>query len=362
MAFTYIQVTLALESQFKRNVTNVVKDDIDLEDEILPFAAANEFGDLTWYSSQRRVVHRIDNRVPVTTPGNGFNDFVGFQSTLTAVSAVVRATENSLENKKDTLGKCKEAKLIVGSKMGLANGLKNNEFAFTGYPVVGFQNRMQTSGLCYKSPPAELLVACPWDPRFKGLFFYETTAIFRVSTIKPFISDVKKLRDMEPDRLCGVDLYNGFLIRFLKGSTAYLGQAQDSVVIDFNYYRAENGSRARLNEDVWEKVEQMAFFKHGAVPHWAKNRNLAFLGAGAKYPNLGKFLHVMRKNDPDGLFSSDWSNKILLQGGSMGAKADGCALEGMCICDEDRHCAPSEGYLCLAGKVYSEARVCRHQE
>ena len=89
-------MTLALEPQFKRNITNVVKDDEDLEDEILPFAAANEFGDLTWYSSQRRVVHRIDNRVPVTTPGNGLNDFIGFQTVSTAVAASLRATGTNL--------------------------------------------------------------------------------------------------------------------------------------------------------------------------------------------------------------------------------------------------------------------------
>lgn len=356
------KVTLALEPQFKRNVTNVVKNDTNLEDEILPFAAAHEFGDLTWYSSQRRVVHRIDNRVPVTTPGNGLNDFIGFQTVSTAVTAVLRATESMLENTKNSDGKCKEAKLIIDSKLGLANGLKNNGFMFTGYPVVGFQNRMQTSGSCYRSSRADLLGTCPWDPRFKGLFFYETTAVFSLAKIKDFISDVKKLRDMEPNSFCGMDLYNGFLIRFLKGSSAYLGHANCSVVIDFNYYRAKNGSSPRLKQDVWEEVEQMAFFKHGAVPHWAKNRNLAFLGAATKYPNLEKFLHVMKKYDPDGLFSSDLTDKILLQGGSMGEKADGCALEGMCVCEEDRHCAPSKGYLCQAGKVYSEARVCRYQE
>ena len=104
-----------------------------------------------------------------------------------------------LENTKNIDGKCKEAKLIIDSKLGLAKGLKNNGFIFTEYLVVGFQNRMQTSGSCYRSSRADLLDAYSWDPRFKGLFFYETTAVFSLAKIKDFISDVKKLRDMDPN-------------------------------------------------------------------------------------------------------------------------------------------------------------------
>eukprot|EP01018_Ginkgo_biloba_P002312 Gb_31378 [translate_table: standard] len=354
------KVTLSLEPLFKRNVTNVVKDDSDLEEQILTFAEAHEFGDLTWYPSQKRVVYKMDDRVSVATPGKGVNDFIGFRSTPTLVSASLRATERMLEKAKNSKGKCSEAKLIVGSRLALANGLKNNNLGFTKYPVVGFQNQMQTSGSCQKSPAIDLLNACPWDPRFKGLFFYETTAIFSVSKIKEFISDVKKLRDMDPSAVCGVELYNGFLIRFVKGSNAYLGQPEDSVVIDFNYYRADDASTPRLNQDIWEEVEQMAFFKHGARPHWAKNRDLAFLGVNAKYPNLNRFLQAKQKYDPEGLFSSEWSEKIL-QGMAGVSKEDGCALEGLCICSEDRHCAPTKGYSCRPGKVYTEARVCRSE-
>eukprot|EP01018_Ginkgo_biloba_P002313 Gb_31381 [translate_table: standard] len=355
------KVTLSLEPLFKRNVTNVVKDDSDLEEQILTFAEAHEFGDLTWYPSQKRVVYKMDDRVSVATPGKGVNDFIGFRSTATLVVVAIRATENMLEASKNAEGKCRMAKAIADSKLAVANGLKNNDFMFTGYPVMGFQHRMQTSGSCQKSSSIDLLSSCSWDPRIKGLSFYETTAIFSVSKVKNFISDVKKLRDMEPHNFCGVDVYNGFLIRFVKASTAYLGQPDDSVAIDFNYYRADNASTPRLNQDVWEEVEQMAFFKHGARPHWAKNRNLAFLAANAKYPNLHLFLQAKKKYDPEGLFSSEWSDKTLADMKGVD-KEDGCAMEGLCICSEDRHCAPNQGYICGYGKVYAVARVCRYKE
>ncbi|TQD69857.1 hypothetical protein C1H46_044609 [Malus baccata] len=141
-------------------------------------------------------------------------------------------------------------------------------------------------------------------------------------------------------------------------SDAYLGQQENSVVVDFNYYRADDAWTPRFNEDVWEEVEQLAFFKHGAKPHWAKNRNAAFLDVQKKYPNFNKFLGVKRLLDPQNILSSEWSDEILF--GKAGAKADGCALEGLCICSEDRHCSPVKGYYCQPGLIYKEARVCRY--
>jgi len=38
-----------------------------------------------------------------------------------------------------------------------------------------------------------------------------------------------------------------------------------------------------VDEDVWEEIEEMVFFKCGARSQWDKNKNLAFLGANIKY-------------------------------------------------------------------------------
>lgn len=355
------KVKLALEAGFKRSITYDFTDDGVLEDTFIDHAKKYEFGDITWYPSRQKVVYRYDYRVPLNTIGSGVNDFLGFQANLIGITKSVRATEKLFEKTRNMNGKCIMASSFVEVKKLVANGLKNN-MIFTGYPVVGHQGKMQTSGSCLYSPTSNKNAACAWDPRINGLFFYETTAIFSVTKFRDFILDVKKLRDMVmPDSFCGVDIYNGFLIRFIKASEAYLGQNEDSVVLDFNYYRAEDASTPRLNQDVWEEVEQMAFFKYGAKPHWAKNRKLAFLNVQSKYPKFNKFMAVKKQLDPKNMFSSEWSKEILwgksLQGSS---KEDGCALEGQCICSEDRHCNPSEGYFCRPGLVYQEARVCRY--
>jgi hypothetical protein len=60
---------------FKRSVTNDWELDDGMEDCILAFGLAHEFGDLTWYPAQGHVVYRKDFRVPDDTDGDGVSDF-----------------------------------------------------------------------------------------------------------------------------------------------------------------------------------------------------------------------------------------------------------------------------------------------
>ncbi|XP_015885135.3 L-gulonolactone oxidase 3 [Ziziphus jujuba] len=351
------KIKFSLEPGFKRSITYNFTDDSKVEDIFLEHAKKYEFADITWYPSKHTAVYRYDSRVPLDANGDGIFDFLGFQPNSVLISQSIRSSEKTMEKLRNSKGKCTLAATTVGFKKLVANGLKNNGLIFTGYPVVGRQGKMQTSGSCFYTGGID--TSCAWDPRINGLFFYESTAIFPVTKFGDFIRDVKLLRDINPDNFCGVDNYNGFLIRFLKSSKAYLGQSEDSVVVDFNYYRADEASIPRLNQDVWEEVEQMAFFKHGAKPHWAKNRNLAFFGVQEKYANSVKFIAAKKQLDPQNMFSSEWSDEIVF-GKELATKADGCALEGQCICSEDRHCSPTKGYFCKQGLVYKEARVCRY--
>jgi FAD-dependent oxidoreductase len=267
--------------------------------------------------------------------------------------------EAALEKMDDTDGKCSVSALQVASLSALGTGLKNNGRFFTGYPVVGFHNRLVPSSSCLLTADDDERV-CAWDNRIRGLFFQQTTVSIDIDVLPGFIRDIKALRDVRgPSALCNSDLYYGIIMRFVRSSTAYLGEQHDAVSVDITYYRSRDPRAPRLNEDVWEEIEQMAVFKYKGRPHWGKNRPIAFIGIASKYPNVGRFVAVKRRFDPQGLFSSEWSDAMLGLRPLPLSRAPGCALEGLCICSTDAHCAPDLGYLCQPGRIYPQARVCR---
>ncbi|XP_043718144.1 probable L-gulonolactone oxidase 6 [Telopea speciosissima] len=358
------QVTLRLEPLFKRSITYLVLEkDTDLGDQAIEFGNRHEFADITWYPSQRKVAYRIDDRVNSTVSGNGRYDFLGFRAMPSLELATIRSTEESQEYTRNAEGKCVNAKLTTSTLIASAYGLTNDGIRFTGYPVVGYNNRLEASGTCLESPEDGLTTVCPWDPRVKSEFFHQTAVSVALSKVKSFIQDVQKLRDLEPKSLCGLDLYNGILMRYVKKtSNAYLGKQEDAVDFDISYYRSSDPMRPRLYEDIMEEIEQLALVKYEGLPHWGKNRNIAFNGAINKYGrNAEAFLKVKQRYDPQGLFSSEWTDKVLGIQNTNGVTSilkEGCALEGLCVCSQDNHCAPHQGFFCRPGKVYQDARVC----
>ncbi|KAK7275430.1 hypothetical protein RIF29_16547 [Crotalaria pallida] len=355
------QITLKLEPMFKRSITYSTEDDSNLGDKAAAFGHEHEFADITWYPSQHKAVYRIDDRVPINTSGNGLYDFIPFRSTLSAELAFIRTAEDIEESTRDGGGKCILAKTTTTALTIAAYGLTNNGMIFTGYPVIGFQNRLQSSGTCLDSRNDAKITTCAWDSRIKGEFFHQTTFSVGLSFVKDFIEDVQKLVQLEPKGFCGVEQYNGILMRYVKASSAYLGKQEEAIDFDITYYRSKDPMTPRLYEDIIEEVEQLGIFKYGGIPHWGKNRNLAFQGVINKYKNAEKFLKVKEEYDPQGIFSSEWTDQMLGLKEGVTILKDGCALEGLCICSQDSHCNPVKGYFCRPGKVYKEARVCTYQ-
>ncbi|KAF7098190.1 hypothetical protein CFC21_099947 [Triticum aestivum] len=336
------QVTLALQPMFKRSVTFVTRDDSDMAEKAARWGDLHEFGDMAWLPQLRKVIYREDDRVTIKTVGDGLNDHLGFRSNPTAPLISGRVTMELLEKNINAIARCKAANATVSLFETVAYGFTNNGSMFTGQEDA-------------------LLTSCAWDPRIRGTFFYTNGYSIALSRVPAFIADMQQLRDRSPLSFCGIDASVGMLLRYVKASSAYLDKPEDSIDFDISYYRSYSKGEPNPHYDVLDELQQMALHKCSAIPHWGKNRNFAFEGTMAKHPKADKFLEVKQRYDPDGIFSSEWSDQVLGINGSPAIFEKHCAIEGMCICSDDSHCAPEEGYYCLPGKVYTDARVCSFQ-
>ncbi|KAH6557131.1 hypothetical protein KP509_1Z132600 [Ceratopteris richardii] len=390
-------ITFKLEPIFKRSVTLELKGDDDLEDEIVRFAKAHEFAGLNWYPGTRKVLYKVDDRVDVASVGNGAYGLSMVEKMTVQEIESIRHALDVLEETQDGGGVCELEHMAVLNRFHSGDGLLNDGLSFKGYPVVGYSHNMQTAGGCEEvsSPMTETIInlphfndpskdcegitdtsmesitkntiyTCFWNPLInRSIFFYDVAISVPMSKANDAITEIKKLRDLSPDILCTLGSLGGFWIRFQAKSKAYMGVAHDSVMFEFFHYRAREASLPRFRQDLFEEIEQMLLNKFNGLPHWGKNRILAFDDMHRRVRAMEKFMQVKKKFDPFDLFSNEWTDAIFGDGSARTTAQSlnkYCALEGLCVCREDSHCNPSRGYFCRPGRVFNEANVCRHED
>ncbi|KAI5063789.1 hypothetical protein GOP47_0020459 [Adiantum capillus-veneris] len=360
------KVTFAVLPMFKRSLTVKLVSDDDLEERMAPFAKEHDFASLFWVPSASKVLYKEENAVDVSQEGDGVNAFPLVQPMLASHILKMRAHQDAVERSRDASGLCMAGEKMVEHRVKTGDGYVNSPGRFDGFPVVGFNHHMQTVGGCQLHKPSSSDVGaddwwtCKWDPRLEGIFYHHTAVAIPLASVADFVRDVKRLREINPQGMCVLNMFGGIHVRFVASSDAFLGDKVDSAVFELVYYRARDGKQGRLFQDVMEEIEQMMVFKYMGKPHWGKNRNVAFHGVAQKVVSTDKFLSVKAELDPDGLFSSAWTDELLgLHDTFAKADDDHCALDGICTCNEDRHCSPSTGYTCQRGYIFHEARVCR---
>ncbi|GLJ25512.1 hypothetical protein SUGI_0488370 [Cryptomeria japonica] len=359
------EVTFGLEPMYKRSISTMVKDDTNLENEAESFLRAHEFADINWIPSHGKAVYIPIDRLPVSVAGDGLNSIFGSASRAVEIEKKAAYYE-AIQDRADVEAICNA---LINDTLDLAingSGLYNDGKRFTGYPVIGFNNHMQTSGGCQAGrysvacTPTSILdkneTVCSWDRRIYTTLYFGVELRVSVSHLPEVIKDVKRIRDLNPKKLCDM---SGIFMRSIKKSEAYLGPKEDLVTFDMMNYRAREAGTPKWNEDVYEEIEQMIIEKHGGVLHWGKSGGYLFQGLAKRATNLEKFLEVKKKFDSSGVFSNKWTNGLFgIGGGSLEVFRDGCALDMDCKCREDRHCAPQKGYFCRPGKVWKKAHVC----
>ncbi|GLJ52427.1 hypothetical protein SUGI_1115210 [Cryptomeria japonica] len=369
------QITFALEPMFKRSVSLRLEDDLGLEDRIEGFLRGYEFGIVYWYVAHGKSLMEEIDRVPVDVAGNGVNK-ASYQPTTVFKVEQTAAKYDTFEAEKDADALCGESGKSMENKVAKGGGFLNDGENFTGYPVVGFNDLMQTTGGCQfyhpmqrDSEPSSCMPTtisdknqsiCSWDRRAEGRIKFDLEIRVPLARVREAMLDVKRIRDLNPQALCAVEGSGIGMRSVRKSAGAFLGPAEDVVTFETSYYRSPEAFVPTWNMDVFQEIEQMLIEKYGGGLHWGKSGGHLFDGLANKTLNLQRFLAVKERLDPDGLFSNDWTDGLLgIAGKKVEVLKKGCALEKLCKCREDDHCAPEKGYVCAPGRVWTNARVCR---
>ncbi|KAI5069377.1 hypothetical protein GOP47_0015678 [Adiantum capillus-veneris] len=398
------QVTFQLEPMFKRSASLEIREDTQLDgDGIVDFAKGHEFGEICWYPFSGKALFKVSDRMDAGAVGDGAYNMAILDRLGVDFIESMRHGLEAAEESRSLSELCQEEKKTMKLRQSSGDGLVNFGNTFIGYPVVGLNHKMQTSGGCEKeeelppivtptridfnpshehqtdtendfvdqvvhSPPqTDKLETCLWNPTIKyGFFFFHTAISIPISRAADAIAEIKRLRDLNPESMCSLAYSGGIWIRFLAASEAYLAVPTESIMFEFMYYRARDPFTPRLHQDLFEEIEQILVNKYGGKPHWGKNRNLAFGNMHTRTVHVAKFLDVRQRFDPSSLFSNEWTDAILgIKSSSpqdVQTFQDHCALEGLCVCKEDSHCHPARGYFCRPGLAYKDARVCRYEK
>eukprot|EP01018_Ginkgo_biloba_P006592 Gb_30174 [translate_table: standard] len=385
-------VTFKLEPMFKRRVSLSLEEDVDLEQKIEDFLGKHEFGDIYWYPAHYKAIFGRMDRVSVDVGGDGVNKMSIGQPTRVAdveelVVICIRPGRSGqrgidpdlinyvwhpvdrIESAEDSESLCSHTENEMKRRVATGSGFFNNNSHFTGYPVIGFNHQMQTTGGCqdyfhkehisnFNYTPNQILdkndVICRWDYRFRKVWTVDMEIQVPISSIREAIADMKRVRDLNPKALCEYELFGGIQIRSIKKSAAYMGYHDDVVSLGMHYYRRHEAHIPKWNMEVYEEIEQMLVYKHGGRPHWGKSGGYIFEEAAKRAVSLGKFMKVKEKFDGEGVFSNEWTEGLLGRGVEVLRK--GCGMEKMCICRGDEHCATHKGYFCRQGRTWNKAR------
>ncbi|EFJ37315.1 hypothetical protein SELMODRAFT_403566 [Selaginella moellendorffii] len=157
-----IVVPASVRSMTKRSVTLSVADDASLEDNFLRLAREHEFGQVLWYSSQKKYVWRTDDRAPLSVAGNG-----------------AETTPLFLPNTVNT---------ITSTVGGLFNDEQQQHFSGRKY-----FHKFQARGGCqytYSNStnlalPVSKRLVCGWEFRTYGLFWFHVSVSISIGQLYP---------------------------------------------------------------------------------------------------------------------------------------------------------------------------------
>ncbi|EFJ37317.1 hypothetical protein SELMODRAFT_403568 [Selaginella moellendorffii] len=146
------QLTFSVQPMTKRSVTLAV-DDGSLEEDFLTLAREHEFAEVSWYSSQKKFVSRIDDKAPLSVPGNGTETTALFLPVQAAAARSSRLSQEAAEAIGNSTFFCSVAKNTVNTITSTSGHILVPRFGISWIHKDGFQVIGLTQ--CWESEEAQ---------------------------------------------------------------------------------------------------------------------------------------------------------------------------------------------------------------
>lgn len=332
-----VELTLAVEPQFKLQYGAEQGSDEGLEERIVELVKAHDYGRVMWFAGNQRYVLDYYDRVSAETPGRSRHNL---WTSSGSVFRVVGDLPYRVLNRAPLRVQCDSAQLRSRVWLPPIQSIDSSE------DPVGWSHEMLGSA-CEPG-------TCPWD--FDAVRSRTMEASFPLRYLDAWMADVRAI--LRERRACFPIL--GIYLRFSKGGHRWLGfnYSEDVVSFEIHIPKVANETYQERSADVYDELMQMTLSQYQGRPHWGKNSTPTFVGLGERqYPRWADFIELKRSLDPAGLFE----NKLWRQmsGEEPVRSYPGCSLSRDCVCSTDSDCGAR--YKCEQGGVFTQARVCRER-
>ncbi|KAI5022195.1 hypothetical protein ZWY2020_058925 [Hordeum vulgare] len=274
-------------------------------------------------SAGGQVLYRQDDRVDVSSPGDGLNDLLFFRPLPTRARRRQSCEERLQENGTDAAW-CAAVRAAAAAEQKVY-GFTNDGASLHGYLVVQGTSTSYADVRRASTARGRLLrTACAWDPRVPGPFYYTTASASRSRGRWRSPPTCSGSGDLDPAAFCaGMD---GRVVRVLIcWRQSVLGPPRQGVEdpVDSPTWcttaeprRRRQAARARRRGGR-DRADGAAQVRR-PLPHWGKNRNSAFEGAIAKHLKAGEFSPcVARSTTRRALSPASGADQVLgINGGS----------------------------------------------
>ncbi|ORX77920.1 FAD-binding domain-containing protein [Basidiobolus meristosporus CBS 931.73] len=333
-------VTFKVIPAYKVHVQNYPVPESQLLDGTLE-AMAEEYDlfQAWWFPGTSTVVASNGTYVPVTQKGEDRWNFISSMDPKDVTGLVnsfeqVQATRNLTELRLMEADGERSFWTTTATKLPIyanpSGGLSN--------PAVGFPHDMMT----------QTCNPCFWDPTVNKVPFdiRDISMGFPMEHLKDVVRDIQEILKRYPAYFP----FNGIWFRFSPPTNGWmsLSYGRKTVHIEFiTPSRIDNINDPRLGLEATQLIGQTLINKYDARPHWGKNGQYYFSHEvrAAAHPKLKDFARLVRRYDPRGVFSNDFTNRIFNDIPSkLNPAIKHCALEDSCLCSSDNDCA--NGQVC----------------